>query len=191
MAEDNKKVTCPLCGSDQYVENDLDEDVKDAFLESMLGGVPFTRTYDIMGGKLAVTVKAMDDESNRIRARLYIKIATAAEKFADLKAYIPLLESAMDVDSQITKVVINGTEISRDTDSGTLAVSDMPWDIQTDDTDWHMFVEDAMKMFEDCAFGKVKVPAAILRGVVAKHNILIGRLVKACLDENFLGGTGR
>ena len=191
MADETKKCTCPLCGSDQYVESKLDEEVQDAFLESMLGGVPFTRTYDVMGGKLSITVQATDDEANRKKARLYLAMADASEKHPDLKAYIPLLESAIDADSQISKVVINGKEFSRTTCSGILAISDMPWGDQDESTDWHAFVEDALLCLDSNMFGGAKVPLAILRGAVAKHNILIGKLIKECLDENFLVGTGR
>lgn len=189
--DESKKCTCPLCGSDQYVESALDDEVQDAFLESILGGVPFSRTYDIMHNKVSITVQAADDYVNRKKAKLYLNIATAAEQFADLKAYVPLIEAYMDVDSQVTTAVINGTELSREVCLGIDAVSKMPWDIQDSTTDWHSFVEDVLRTFEECMFGKAKVPMAILRGVVAKHNLLISRLVKECLDENFLGGTGR
>ena len=191
MAEETKKCTCPLCGSDQYVESKLDDEVQDAFLESMLGGVPFTRTYDVMHGKLSITVQASDEEVNRKKAKLYIVMGTASEYSEDLKAYMPLIESYMDVDSQVSAVTINGAEYKRTPCSGILKVVDMGWGNKDNDTDWHAFVDNVLKEFEHCMFGDVKVPIAIMKGAVAKHNILIGKLIKECLDENFLGGTGR
>lgn len=190
-----KKTVCPLCGSDEYIENKLDEDVKDAFLESILAESSFTRTYDILGGRLAVTVKALSDDDNRLRSSLLITIFDATEKCPELKAYIPLIESALDIDSQVTQVTISKSDgstktVKRDTNSGLKKVLGMKWN-KVDDAKCKEFVDSVLETFDDNVFSGCKVPSTLLRGAVGKHNTVIGRLLKECLDENFISGTGR
>lgn len=193
--EEVKKITCPLCGSKEYVEAKLDENVKDAFLEAILGDVPFTRIYDVLGGKISITVAALCDEDNRIRSSFYIKLFDATEKCPDLKAYVPLIESALDIDSQVTKVVItlsNGDQrtVSRSPNSGIMHVMNMDWGSVTNENCKEL-VDDALRVFEDNMFPGCAIPSAILRGAVGKHNTVLSRLLKECLDENFISGTGR
>lgn len=188
---EDKKSICPLCGSDQYVEADLDEEIKDAFLESMLGCVPFCRTYDVMDGKLSLSIQASDEDCNRKKSRLYIKMAEVSEVCPDFKAYVPLIESYMDVDSQVIAVTINGKEFKRTPCSGIVEASNLEWVNANSSIDFNALADRVLKVFESNMFDGTKVPIAILKGAVVKHNVLLGRLIKECLDENFLAGTGR
>ena len=195
MAEEQVKVTCPLCGSNEYIEKNLSEEVKDAFLESILGNTPFTRTYDAMAGKLSVRVCATTDYANALKAKLVVKIANVAESCPDIRAYMPLLETAMDLDSQVLSVTITtGDEepvtTNRTPNRGMENVLALDWDSIRPDTcsDFMVFV---MEAFNSNLFQNINVPSPILKGSVAKHNSVVSRLVSACLDANFLSGTGR
>lgn len=192
--EELVKTKCPLCGADSYVESPLDENIKDAFLESILGDSPFIRTYDVMGGKIAVTVKALSDEDNRLRASFFIRLFDATDKCPDLKAYIPLIESALDIDGQVMQAVVttaNGkTVVDRDINAGLIAVNSMDFDSITNDG-CKEFVDTILDTFNKSMFKGCAIPSPILRGVVAKHNTILNRLIKECLDKNFIEGTGR
>lgn len=195
MEDKQVKTVCPLCGSSEYIEQDLDDEVKDAFLESILGCAPFTRTYDVMDGKMAITVAAMTDEANNIRSRFVVKVANAADKCPDLKAYMPLLDSALDTDGQIVSVEVTTkdhgiVQHDRRLNKGTEEATKLDWDSVTNDN-CSEFIAQVLGVFENNMFNGIKVPSMILRGAVGKHNTVISRLVKACLDENFLSGTGR
>lgn len=195
MADVNVKVTCPLCGSSEYIEKDLSEEVKDAFLESILGNVAFTRTYDAMAGRLSVSVCATTDYSNALKAKLVVKIANAADSCPDIKAYMPLLETAMDLDSQVASVTVttsDGNQVTteRSLNKGMEVVLGMPWESISPDTCSDFMVE-VMETFNGTLFNTINVPNPILKGTVAKHNSVVSRLVSACLDANFLSGTGR
>lgn len=193
--DESKKITCPLCGSKEYIENPLDEDVKDAFLESILGESKFTRTYDVLGGRISITVAALDDEDNSLKSAFYVTMFDAADRCPDFKAYIPLIEASMDIDSQVIKVVITksdgeAVEAVREVNTGLKAASALDWASISNDN-CKDFVDSVMKAFRDNIFEGCVVPSTILRGAVGKHNTVLGRLLKACLDENFIAGTGR
>ena len=192
--EEQAKTKCPLCGSDAYIEKPLDENVKDAFLESILGDVPFIRTYDVMGGRIAITVKALSDEDNRVRSSFFIKLFDATEKCAELKAYIPLIESALDIDGQILEAVITvgGTskKVTRNPSEGLRAAINMDWENINNDN-CKEFVDAALEVFSNTMFAGCNIPTPILRSVVVKHNTLLGRLMRECIDKNFIEGTGR
>lgn len=195
MAEEREKSICPLCGSDMYEEKPLDEGVKDAFLESMLGDVPFTRTYDIMGGKLAVEVSSLSDEDNRLRADMYINIFKLIETTPDIKSFVPLLEAAMDLDSQVCSVSLvksDGSivDIKRERNSGIRKVLELRWE-GADVKECRGVIDSALDIFSSCLFPGKSIPESVLRGVVGRHNLLVSRLIRECLDENFLTGTGR
>lgn len=192
--EEPVKTKCPLCGSNEYVESPLDEDIKDAFLESILGDSPFVRTYDVMGGKIAIKVTAISDEDNRLRASFFIKLFDATEKCPELKAYIPLIESALDVDGQIVEAAVTTnsgtTVVTREVNAGLKLVNDMDWGSITNDG-CKEFVDEVLNIFNVSMFHKCTIPSPILRGVVTKHNTILNRLIRECMDKNFIEGTGR
>jgi hypothetical protein len=195
MSEEKVKITCPLCGSNEYSEKDLSEEIKDAFLESMLGNVPFARTYDIMDGKLSLRICATTDYANALKAKMVVKIANVAETCPDIRAYIPLVETAMDVDSQVLSVTVamgdNEPVITNRTPNrGIEEVLKLEWDKITPDTSSDFMVT-VMDTFNANLFNGITVPGPILKGAVAKHNTVVSRLVQACIDANFLAGTGR
>lgn len=53
--------SCPHCGWDQDIADpvEVSDDDKAGFLQSLLGSVPFTKTYTLLGGKALLTVRAL------------------------------------------------------------------------------------------------------------------------------------
>ena len=61
---DNRPAECPHCGWDQNIPDtveatDLD---KQTFLQAILGNIPFEKCYDLMGGRLQLTVRTLTPE---------------------------------------------------------------------------------------------------------------------------------
>jgi hypothetical protein len=195
MDEQNKTI-CPLCGAEGYVEPELTEEVKDAFLESMLGSVPFSRVYDIMGGRITVTVVSVSNEVAALKSKLYINMFKLADIIPDIKSYIPALEMELDIDCQVSAVSVldpgsdKRVTFTRELCSGLKQVLAMSWDAKTTD-EGKKLIDDVIETFNNNLFPNNNIPKALLRGSVGKHNIMETNLIRECLDENFLGGTGR
>lgn len=196
MSSDQEKKICPLCGAHDYVEPELSDDIKDAFLESMLGDVPFTRTYDVMNGHISITVQALTEDIISKKAKLYINLFKLSETIPDIKSYIPSIELVTDIDCQICQVSItrqgdnNPVVLDRTPGSGLDAVLSKTWDGKTAQ-EGQEYVDQILSILNQSIFPENAIPQQLLRGVVGKHNILTANLIKACLDENFLAGTGR
>lgn len=193
--EETKKCTCPLCGSDQYVEPNLDEDVKDAFIEHMLGGVPFTRTYDEMGGRISVTASAIPDNVVRSKGKLMMKILRVAEYTPDIQLRLPVFEACVDTDCQIVSIAIkdkNGDikRTDRIAGKGLEILLSWDWDKLTPEQASTKF-DEAIEVLDNSLFPNLALPKSILRAAVGKHNTLLTKLMTECFDENFLRGTGR
>lgn len=192
------KSLCPMCGAEGFVEAPLDEEIKDAFLESMLACMDFTRTYDALGGRMEITVKALSDEDNRLRSQMYINVMKIAETTPDIKAYMPLIEAAMDIDSQIVGVKLHKADgtvscATRQPNSGLMeALNNINWDRPAPTVDEYKgLLNTVLCVFENNVFKDKAIPSGILRASVGKHNSIISRLMRECLDVNFLEGTGR
>ena len=196
MDEETKKSICPLCGAENYEHPDLPEDLKDDYLESMLGEVPFTRTYDILGGRLAVTVSALSDEVTNLKAQLYVHVIKLAETTPDVKAYIPQVEQMSDLDCQVVSIKVvsskgkDGIEFTHEPGSGIRSALALNWDVKTAQEGSDL-IHKVIDVITDNVFPGTTVPKQVLRGVVGKHNVLVGQLMQECLDINFLKGTGR
>lgn len=198
MAEETKqeKGICPLCGAHEYVEPEVSDELKDAFLISMLGSEPFTRTYDILSGKVSITVKALTDEDNLKKSKLLVNIFKLADTTPDIKSYIPIIEQSVDTDLQVLDVSISTPNMSdpvfiqRTSGAGMDKVLQLNWDVKTV-SEGKQLIDKIIHTFDSEMFDGNNIPKQLLRGVVGKHNIITMNLIKACLDENFLSGTGR
>ena len=196
MDEETKKGICPLCGSHEYEYAELSEDIKDDYLEAMLGEVPFTRTYDILGGRLAVTVSALSDYVTNLKAKLFVHIVKLAETTPDIKGYIPQVEQMSDLDCQVISIRVNsskdkdGLELTHEPGIGIQAALGLNWDVKTVQ-EGEDLIHKVIDVLTDSVFPGTTIPKPVLRGVVGKHNVLISRLMQECLDVNFLNGTGR
>lgn len=196
MANEEQKSICPLCGSNEYEYEPLSEDIKDDYLEAILGDVPFTRTYDIMDGRIAVTVAALSDYVTNLKARLYVKIIKLAETTPDVKAYIPQVEQLADLDCQVISIKVitsknkDGMSVTRTPGEGVEKALELKWDVATAEEGIEL-IHKVIDTLSNNIFPGMSIPRQVLRGVVGKHNMLVGRLIKECLDINFLKGTGR
>jgi hypothetical protein len=195
MADDIKKTTCPMCGSDNYVDPGLTDEIKDAFIEHMLGDIPFQRIYDEMGGRIAVTVTSLSDSCARDKAKLMVQLMSAAEYSADIKARMPILESAIDVDSQVASVAIKTkdgkvTKIDRRPGNGTDIIRKWDWD-KMNAEELSCRFDEALAVLDEELFPGTTIPKSLLRAAVGKHNVLLTKIMTECFDENFLRGTGR
>ena len=193
--EETKKCTCPLCGSDQYVESKLDEDVKDAFVEHMLAGIPFRRIYDEMGGRISVTVTAIPDDVVRSKGRLMTKLLMISEYTPDIQIRMPVLEACIDTDCQIVAIDIrdkDGKVVHNDRKpgQGLEQILKWDWDKLTPEQALTKF-EEAIEVLDNSLFTSLVFPKSILRAAVGKHNTLLTKIMTDCFDENFLRGTGR
>jgi hypothetical protein len=196
MDEHQEKVVCPLCGAQNYVDPDVSEDLKDDYLESILAGVPFTRTYDIMDGRIAVEVSAQPESISGMKSRLYMAILSMADKFPEVRNYVPTLEAALDLDCQLVSLEVfdkagnSLNKLNRTPAKNLEAINRLPWREAKTSEECLSLMEDAINIGSD-VFPEYNLPKAVLRGVVGKHNVIVMKLIKACLDENFLSGTGR
>lgn len=193
--EETKKCTCPMCGSDQYVEPNLDEEVKDAFVEHMLAGVPFTRLYDEMGGRISVKVVSLSDDIVRKKSKVILNLMRVAEYTPDVQARMPILEACVDTDCQISAISIkdrdgNVAENSRNPGSGLDVISSWEWHKLTPEQVVAKF-DEAIEVLDKALFPELALPKSILRAAVGKHNTLVTKIMTECFDENFLRGTGR
>ena len=195
MSDETKTVKCPLCGHDGYQEPELDEDIKESFIESILGNVAFSRIYDELGGRISIRVASLTDEINRNKLKVMTNVVRAAELSPDLRSGIPMFEAAMDTDGQVLEVSImdksgNVTRRQRVPGEGIKRVLDMDWSKATTAEAKNLF-DEAMGILEGSMFTDVFVPMPLLRGAVGKHNLLMNNVLTACFDKNFITGTGR
>jgi hypothetical protein len=86
---------CPRCGWDMRMKFEVvptDKDKED-FLATLLGGTRFKKTYELFGGKLAVTFRSMLAEENKLVYRQLTfdqearKVTTEAEWFVQMMDY--------------------------------------------------------------------------------------------------------
>lgn len=196
MDEQKEKSICPLCGATEYTRPELDEDIKDDYLESILGEVPFTRTYDLMDGKIEVTVSGLSDEATNLKAKLYVKVFKLAETTPDIKSYIPQLEQMTDLDCQLcgitvhTKKAEHPIEMTRELCSGVKAALELDWSVTNVQQGFDL-IHKVIDVVTNSVFPGTTISKPMLRGVVGKHNMLLADLIRECLDANFLSGTGR
>lgn len=86
---------CPRCGWDMRMKFEVvptDKDKED-FLATLLGGTRFKKTYELFGGKMAVTFRSMLAEENKLVYRQLTldqqaqKVTTEAEWFVQMMDY--------------------------------------------------------------------------------------------------------
>lgn len=193
--EDDKKCTCPLCGSDQYVETGLDEEIKDSFVEHMLGGAPFTRVYDELGGRISITATVVPDAVVRRKGKLMMRLLRVAEYSPDIQMRMPLFEACVDTDCQIIAIAIkdkdgNVTHKKRNAGQGLDVLIDWEWEKFEPEQAVNKF-DEALEILDNALFEELIIPKSILRAAVGKHNTIMTKLMTECFDENFLKGTGR
>lgn len=202
MAETKKEaekneVLCPLCGKPGYEYPDIPEQVKEEFLIAMLANTPFTRTYSIMDGKILTTVKAMSEKDKRAKVKLMIKVSMLCEPYQELYTYRQIISNYIDMVCQIKSVDIksvkSGQSFPFDIDgSGKLKeMLDKNWDGAGKDFNTaESFLTDMVGELTDVITSVCGVPIQLLMACVTKHNDIIGRLISACLDKNFIEGIG-
>lgn len=193
--EETKKCKCPMCGSDQYVEPNLDEAIKDDFVEHVLAGIPFTRIYDEMGGRISVTVTTLPDDVVRTKGKIMIKLLRISDYTPEIQDRMPILEACMDTDCQIVAIDIKGkngevTHKERTPAAGLMEISKWDWDKLTPEQAVDKF-DEAIEVLDNSLFPDMAMPKSILRAAVGKHNNVLVKLMTECFDENFLKGTGR
>lgn len=188
-------IKCPLCGSDHYVEPELDDAVKEAFIESILGGVEFSRAYDELGGRITVIVSSIPDAVNRDKLKIVSKLIRASEITPEIRDMIPIIEASLDTDCQVLAVEIvdkQGSRIRKDrrAGEGIRECLSLDWS-KLNTKDYQEVIDEMLNTLEAVTFDGIHVPIPILRGAVGKHNILMNKVMTACFDSNFIAGTGR
>ena len=194
---EKNEVICPLCGKPGYEHPDVPEQVKEEFLIAMLANTPFTRTYDIMDGKIRTTVKAMSEKDKRSKVKLMIKVSMLCEPYQELYTYRQIISNYIDMVCQIKAVSIKSSSSGQgypfDIDGGAKLKELLEKDWKTAGTDFNTaeaFLTDIVGELTDTITDVCGVPIQLLMACVTKHNDIIGRLISACLDKNFIVGIG-
>ena len=104
---------CPRCGWDMRMKFEITPTARDKedFLSTLLGGTRFKKNYELFGGKIVVTFRAMLADENKLVYRQLLldqqdqKITTEAEWFVQLMDY--RLSCTLDTISDNTGKVLS------------------------------------------------------------------------------------
>lgn len=198
---EQKYILCPCCRKSQIPKPvEIDSPIMDHYMSCIMTGVPFSHTYELYGGKLAITATMLAHEES-----LDLSIATSTLELCKAKMGGEMDETLSELIGMLNVYAQIDTISSHDKTKLNMkslynpkkVVFDICKDlnekrykiIQND-----MTTDDIKKMIEN-AFALCKntstmsaLPAAILSTVQRTHDTLYSILVEAGFDPNFWKG---
>ena len=197
MADENttEKLTrlCPCCGQEVSLTEFrvLTESDEEAFLMSMLGNVPFERTYKFLKGRISITVKAlMPDQAYR-----HVTLSSSlVQKFKDLTAgygQIVMITSLIEQLFMVKALDLNvhGTITHKDVFTPDELLDTLEYYKPADPEKNARFLQDTVRKLTEVLTAGTSVPLNIISEAVARHKLLVEKLIAKCYDEDFYQGV--
>ena len=184
---------CPCCGQEVSLTEfkTISESDEEAFLMSMLGNVPFERTYRFLKGRIAITVKAiLPDQAYR-----HITLSSAlVQKFKDLTAgygQIVMITSLIEQLFMVKSYDLNikGTITHKDVVCPDDVLDALEYYKPVDPEQDAKFLQDTVRKLTDALSAGVSVPLNIVSESVTRHKLLVEKLIATCYDEDFYQGV--
>lgn len=209
MAEDQKdtvdeqkdqteqKITmkCPCCRQEVSIEEfqtPVLED-QDNFLMSMLGGVPYERTYKYLRGHIGITVKAITPELSYRHVTISSALVRNFDKIPGIYSQVLMLTALLEQLFMVKSIDITTV----DGNGNTHMDIEIPYEL-LDEIEYYQSkgpVEDDKFLKRICKelTGKLTkglaLPMNLLSESVTRHKLVVDKLIASCYDEGFYQGV--
>lgn len=193
-AEKQEMAICPCCGKPTIKKPiKIDSKIVDDYMASIITGVPFSHTFEMFDGKLAITVGAVPRETSIILYRFGFLV----EPFASTDTQVADLLGMVNAYCGIQKIVVESSKGNKIYMPGThiieackrLVESWTGKDLTNAETK-AAFIQDIQQSYLQLSANDVvsSTPPVVITRVINDFRALESIMLEAGFDENFWKG---
>lgn len=193
--EQKLTIKCPCCHQDVSTEEfqTFASEDQDNFLMSMLGGVPYERTYKYLKGHIGITVKAITPELSYRHVTISSALVRNFDKIPGIYSQVLMLTALLEQLFMIKSIDI--TPVNGQ--GGTHTDIEIPYEL-LDEIEYYQskgaveddkFLKHICKELTDKLTKGIALPMNLLSESVTRHKLLVDKLIASCYDEGFYQGV--